>query len=51
MANVFDYQFNVGGNFTTVIDDMTESTGRFNANVETARAGLSAWEQRFAAFG
>ncbi len=30
---------------------MTESTGRFNANVETARAGLSAWEQRFAACG
>ena len=51
MSNVFDYQFNVGGNFTTVMDDMVESTGRFNANVETARAGLSAWEQRFAAFG
>lgn len=38
MSNVFDYQFNVGGNFTTVMDDMVESTGRFNANVETARA-------------
>lgn len=51
MANVFDYQFNVGGNFTAAMEGMAESTGRFNAAVESSRAGLGAWEQRFAAFG
>lgn len=30
----FDYQFNVGGNFTATMDGMTESAGRFNAAVE-----------------
>lgn len=30
----FDYQFNVGGNFTATMDGMAESTGRFNAAVE-----------------
>ena len=32
----FDYQFNVGGNFTATMDGMAESTGRFNAAVEDA---------------
>ena len=27
----FDYQFNVGGNFTATTDGMTESAGRFSA--------------------
>lgn len=30
----FDYQFNVGGNFTATMDGMAETTGRFNAAVE-----------------
>lgn len=51
MASVFDYQFNVGGNFTAAMDGMAESTGRFNAAVESSARGLSAWEQKFAAFG
>lgn len=51
MANVFDYQFNVGGNFTAAMDGMAESAGRFNAAVETSTKGLSKWEQKFAAFG
>lgn len=35
----FDYQFNVGGNFTATMDGMAESTGRFNAAV----AGTHSW--------
>lgn len=34
MASVFDYQFNVGGNFTAVMDEMdemAETTERFMA--------------------
>ena len=34
MASVFDYQFNIGGNFTAAMDGMAESTGRFNVAVE-----------------
>ena len=51
MANTFDYQFNVGGNFTAMMDGMAESSGRFAAAVETSTQGLSKWEQKFAAFG
>ena len=51
MASIFDYQFNVGGNFTAAMDGMAESTGRFNAAVETSTKGLSRWEQKLAAFG
>lgn len=50
MASIFDYQFNVGGNFTAAMDGMAESTGRFNAAVETSTRGLSKWEQKLAAF-
>ena len=50
MASIFDYQFNVGGNFTATMDGMAESTGRFNAAVETSTRGLSKWEQKLAAF-
>ena len=51
MASIFDYQFNVGGNFTAAMDGMAESTGRFNAAVETSTKGLPKWEQKFAVFG
>lgn len=51
MASVFDYQFNVGGNFTAAMDGMVESTGRFNATVESSVHGLSAWGQKSVAFG
>lgn len=51
MAGIFEYKFNVGGNFTAALDGMTESTGRFKAAVETSQQGLSKWEQKFAAFG
>ena len=51
MASTFDYQFNVGGNFTAVMDEMAETAGRFSTAVETSTGGLSKWEQKFAAFG
>ena len=51
MASIFDYQFNVGGNFTAAMDGMAESTGRFNAAVEQSSSGLAKWEQKFAVFG
>lgn len=51
MAGIFEYKFNVGGNFTAAMDGMAESTGRFKAAVETSQQGLSKWEQKFAAFG
>lgn len=51
MASIFDYQFNVGGNFTAAMDGMAESTGRFRAAVEQSSSGLAKWEQKFAVFG
>lgn len=51
MASIFDYQFNVGGNFTAAMEGMAESTGRFNAAVEQSSSGLAKWEQKFAVFG
>ena len=50
MASIFDYKFNFGGNFTAAMDGMAESTGRFNAAVETSTRGLSKWEHKLAAF-
>lgn len=50
MSSVFDYKFNVGGNFTAAVDGMAESTGHFNAAVKTSAQGLSKWEQKLAAF-
>ena len=37
MASVFDYIFNIGGNFTNTINGMTDATGRFSGQVEGAR--------------
>ena len=48
MANVFDYQFNIGGNFTAAMDGMAESTGRFNVAVEGTHGWLSKLGQTFA---
>lgn len=33
---LFDYIFNVGGNYTAIINGMTEATGDFSAKVESA---------------
>lgn len=44
----FDYQFNVGGNFTATVDGMTESTGRFNAAMEGTHNWLGKLGKTFA---
>lgn len=44
----FDYQFNVGGNFTATMEGMTESTGRFNAAVEGTHGWLGKLGQTLA---
>jgi hypothetical protein len=33
MPNVFDYQFNVGGNYTATINGMTENNYRISKKV------------------
>lgn len=44
----FDYQFNVGGNFTATMEGMAESTGRFNAAVEDTHSWLGKLGQTLA---
>lgn len=44
----FDYQFNVGGNFTATVDGMSESAGRFNAAVEGTHSWLGKLGQKLA---
>lgn len=44
----FDYQFNIGGNFTATMDGMAESTGRFNAAVEGTHGWLGKLSQTLA---
>lgn len=34
MANVFDYIFNIGGNFSAQISGMSAAAGNFTASVE-----------------
>ena len=34
MANVFDYLFNIGGNFQERITDMTYATEQFTGEIE-----------------
>ena len=38
MANVFDYIFHVGGNFTAQINGMSEAAGNFSAQAEVAES-------------
>jgi TP901 family phage tail tape measure protein len=44
----FDYQFNVGGNFTATMEGMAERTGRFNAAVEGTHSWLGKLGQTLA---
>lgn len=40
MSSVFDYIFNIGGNFTANISGMTQATGKFSATVENVQNKL-----------
>ena len=33
MANVFDYQFNIDGNFSAEMEGVIENTGKFRAKI------------------
>ena len=38
MASVFDYIFNIGGNFTAQISGMSAAAGKFSAQAEVAES-------------
>lgn len=40
MANVFDYIFNIGGNYTATINGMSSATGDFQAQVDGVQSKL-----------
>lgn len=40
MANVFDYIFNIGGNYTATINGMSTATGDFSAKVDGAQNSI-----------
>ena len=50
MASVFDYIFNIGGNFTSQIGGMSTATGNFSAQVEGADAGVRKLTSTLATF-
>ena len=50
MANVFEYLFNIGGNFTNQINGMTDAAGRFSGEVEAAKDKTSQWASALASF-
>ena len=47
---VFDYQFNVGGDFYTRMNGMNEAVGRFSAKVENAQGWVVRLSQKLASF-
>ena len=50
MANVFDYIFNIGGNFSTQINGMGAAAGSFTAQVEGADTGVRKFTSSLATF-
>lgn len=50
MANVFDYIFNLGGNFTNQINGMTDATGRFTGQMEGAKDKVAQFASALATF-
>lgn len=50
MANVFDYIFNIGGNFSAQISGMSAAAGNFTASVEGADSGIRKFTGSLATF-
>ena len=48
MANIFDYQFNIGGNLLAKMEGMIDSTGRFRAKIEDCNNWLGRLSNTFA---
>lgn len=50
MANIVDFTFNIGGNFTTQINGMSQATGNFSANIKTAQSQIDGFSTALAKF-
>ena len=50
MSSVFDYIFNIGGNFEAKISGITKATGGFSATVESAQSKLGGFTTALARF-
>lgn len=50
MSSVFDYIFNIGGNFEAKISGITQTTGDFSATVESAQSKLGGLTTSLARF-
>ena len=50
MASVFDYIFNIGGNFSAQINGMSAAAGTFSASVEGADSGVRRFTGTLATF-
>lgn len=50
MASVFEYGFNLGGNFIAVMEGMIDSTGKFSAKIEDCNSWLGRLTNTFAAW-
>ena len=49
MANIFDYQFNIGGNLLAKMEGMIDSAGRFRAKIEDCNNLVGRLTNTFAA--
>lgn len=50
MASVFDYIFNIGGNFTAQISGMSAAAGNFSAQAEVAQSRTASLTGALATF-
>ena len=50
MAKIFEYGFNLGGNFIAVMEGMIDSTGKFSAKIEDCNSWLGRLTNTFAAW-
>ena len=50
MANIFDYIFNIGGNFSAKINGMSSAAGNFSASVKGADSGVRKFTGTLASF-
>ena len=48
MASIFDYQFNVGGNFTATMEGMIDNIGEFSAKIKDCNSWLGKLSNTFA---
>lgn len=50
MANVFDYIFNIGGNFTANIEGMSQAAGDFSAQIKSTQGAVQGLTTALARF-